>query len=474
MPLFCSVCRNLMTIATTANAFHYQCGKCMTFEAPSDRDTLVHEDVSGTNLTIYKAILYNAGKDPVNPKVRRACKCGNQFARQVRLGNEMKLINTCTACGEQWLDGTRDSDLYTQDSQEPSEPQKIQGSKDVDDIDDAAVEESRIAENPKEDKKENSDIEYLDDSSETDIEKSTKSSTPVSSKTYLTLTPAEPNNKNAIVWFLFGGDRYVPGIITSIYSVKRFNPKADLVVMVTDDVPQSARDTLMKYATHLFSVPFLRFPGKFRMQKKMTAKYGSWIDMSFTKWNVLALPYEKAFLLDADVIARKDLSSIFDMPTPSAVIAKPMSAATSAGMPFDYSVEGSKVNTKTAKWILSQRDAFGAAASSILLAPNSTDYQAFITAMKDFKPLSLKNETGADEQSITYFYSMVKKIDWNVLGPKWNTVPWFEKYADADPLIVHFMSKEKPWEMNKDEWPDVAEWHDMYDLAKSSISSVSS
>jgi hypothetical protein len=33
------------------------------------------------------------------------------------------------------------------------------------------------------------------------------------------------------------------------------------------------------------------------------------------------------------------------------------------------------------------------------------------------------------------------------------------------------MSKEKPWEMNKDEWPDVAEWYDMYDLAKSSVSS---
>lgn len=463
MPLFCSVCRNLMTIATTADAFHYQCGKCMTFEAPSDRDTLVHEDVSGTNLTIYKAILYNAGKDPVNPKVKRACKCSNQFARQVRLGNEMKLINTCTSCGDQWLDGTRESDSYTQDHQE-EKTQKVQGSKDVDDLVDPG-----LAEDSQEDSQEDSKKDSKKDSSNSENDK--KETTPVSPKTYLTLTPAEPNNKNAIVWFLFGGDRYVPGIITSIYSVKRFNPKADLVVMVTDDVPQSARDTLLKYATHLFNVPFLRFPGKFRMQKKMIAKYGSWIDMSFTKWNMLALPYEKAFLLDADVIARKDLSSIFGMTTPSAVVAKPMSTTTSADMPFDYSVEGSKVNTKTAKWILSQRDAFGAAASSILLAPNSTDYQAFLTAMKDFKPLSLKNETGADEQSITYFYSMIKKIDWNVLGPKWNTVPWFEKYADADPLIIHFMSKEKPWEMNKDEWPDVAEWHDMYDLAKSSIAS---
>lgn len=93
----------------------------MTLESPSDKDTLVHEDVSGTNLTIYKSILYNAGKDPVNPKVRRPCKCGNQFARQVRLGNELKLINTCTVCGDQWLDGTRDSDSDTNDNTQTQE-----------------------------------------------------------------------------------------------------------------------------------------------------------------------------------------------------------------------------------------------------------------------------------------------------------------------------------------------------------------
>ena len=95
---------------TTSDLFQYKCGKCESIETPSEKDTLVYEDVTGTNLVVFKSILGNAGRDPVNPKVRRACKCGNKFAKQVRLGDEMKLINTCTKCGEQWLDGTRDTD----------------------------------------------------------------------------------------------------------------------------------------------------------------------------------------------------------------------------------------------------------------------------------------------------------------------------------------------------------------------------
>jgi DNA-directed RNA polymerase subunit M/transcription elongation factor TFIIS len=109
---------------TTADTFKYQCSKCVSFEIPSNKDTLVYEDVIGTNLTIYKAILHNAGKDPVNPKVRRHCKCGNQFAKQVRLGHEMKLINTCTTCGNQWLDGTHETDFNADSSEITSKPSK--------------------------------------------------------------------------------------------------------------------------------------------------------------------------------------------------------------------------------------------------------------------------------------------------------------------------------------------------------------
>lgn len=108
MPLFCPVCNNLLVVTTTSDDFHFTCMKCRRIEKPAASDTLRYEEVSGTNLIIFKGILLNAGKDPVNPKVKKQCKCGNSTVRQVRLGNEMKLVNTCTECNHQWLEGAEE------------------------------------------------------------------------------------------------------------------------------------------------------------------------------------------------------------------------------------------------------------------------------------------------------------------------------------------------------------------------------
>ena len=59
----------------------------------------------GINLVAYQALLKNAGKDPVNPKIKKKCKkCSNNIVTQIRLGKDMKLINTCVKCNEQWLE----------------------------------------------------------------------------------------------------------------------------------------------------------------------------------------------------------------------------------------------------------------------------------------------------------------------------------------------------------------------------------
>ena len=111
MPLFCSTCQNLMIQITTADTFIFKCEKCETTEQPNDIDSLRYEHVNGTSLSNYKAILHNAGKDAVNLKVYKQCiECSNNIVRQVRLGDEMRLINTCTVCNKQWLDNTQKDD----------------------------------------------------------------------------------------------------------------------------------------------------------------------------------------------------------------------------------------------------------------------------------------------------------------------------------------------------------------------------
>lgn len=110
MPLFCKLCNNLLVVITTSDKFHFKCSKCESIEMPDEKDTLRLEEVTGTNLVIYKEILLTAGKDPVNPKVEKTCACGYERCRQVRLGKEMKVINTCIKCNKQWLEGTKTTD----------------------------------------------------------------------------------------------------------------------------------------------------------------------------------------------------------------------------------------------------------------------------------------------------------------------------------------------------------------------------
>lgn len=107
MPLFCGVCNNLLSVITLSDNFYFRCMKCYKTYKPNDADTLRFEEIKGTNLLVYKTILKTAGKDPVNPKVKVECKkCHNDIAKQVRLGEDMRLINICVNCDNQWIEGT--------------------------------------------------------------------------------------------------------------------------------------------------------------------------------------------------------------------------------------------------------------------------------------------------------------------------------------------------------------------------------
>lgn len=108
MPLFCQTCNNLLSRITTSDQFYFRCNSCNQSYNPTDNDTLQYEEIKGTNLVVYKTILQNAGRDPVNPKVKKDCvnnKCDSNIVKQVRLGDDMRLINICPKCNKQWIEG---------------------------------------------------------------------------------------------------------------------------------------------------------------------------------------------------------------------------------------------------------------------------------------------------------------------------------------------------------------------------------
>lgn len=272
---------------------------------------------------------------------------------------------------------------------------------------------------------------------------------------------------HAFVWLIMRGDEYLPGIIASVHSVKRFNPKADLVVMYTDDVSKEAVDKIASIATKVVEVKYISFVNKFYMDPRARKKYDSWIDVSYTKWNCLALPYKKVFLLDADVIAVKPIDHVFEMKAPASIfyqIQPWTDVHTGKRDSTKRLTEGAEISSIVISKLLNHKFYHLAAASSILLEPGEGKLDKFIEAINALPDCKFKNGTGGDEQSISYFEGIVLGNTWHNLTIKWNSVAWMDYHSD-DPLIVHFMSKDKPWNVNPKLFDDLPMWYDVFNDA---------
>lgn len=103
--LFCNKCNNFKTEITTPSLCSFKCEHCNILFDITDEETIRYNKKKEINLMAHTTLLKNAGSDPVNPKVIKKCKkCKNNIVKQIRIGENMKLINTCVKCGEQWME----------------------------------------------------------------------------------------------------------------------------------------------------------------------------------------------------------------------------------------------------------------------------------------------------------------------------------------------------------------------------------
>lgn len=137
-----------------------------------------------------------------------------------------------------------------------------------------------------------------------------------------------PHHEHAIAWLIMKGDSYTPGVFASVYSC--LGVKADLVIMTTPDVSNEAKATFKLLPVIIAEVPYISFPTLRFLSNKVQKRYETWISESYTKWNILALPYKKVFFLDADTIATSKwqtivpkLDDLFTLPTPAGVFNNP-------------------------------------------------------------------------------------------------------------------------------------------------------
>lgn len=144
------------------------------------------------------------------------------------------------------------------------------------------------------------------------------------------------------VWLLMKGDNYLPGIYISVYSVIRTKSPHDLVVMVTDDVSQNAIKTIMnlqkftKQKLSIALIDYLEFDS-IVLSEGHEKIYSAWKNISYTKWQMLNLPHDKALLIDADAFVTRNIDNLFDLTCPAGPFNSPY--AVPFGFVYNYIAE---------------------------------------------------------------------------------------------------------------------------------------
>lgn len=280
-----------------------------------------------------------------------------------------------------------------------------------------------------------------------------------------------PIHDVAYTWLFMKGDAYLPGIFTSVYSVLRTDPEADLVVMVTDDVSENAKSLLMKVATHLFYIPYLAFESKPLRTARQREIYDKWITSSYSKWNALALPYKKVILIDGDTIHTDNTDVLFTLQAPAMPFNNPFnrpigvvpSTWKGAKGKDHYMLHGVKVPAQDIVSVLHKGGILPTAAP-VVLTPSLADYEEYIKLIKSMQPFGYPNcNNGPDEQSICWYYSAHKKLDWSNIHHRYNYIGWKDGFllkGDV-PYIIHYFSDTKPWDTNFDTYEDIISWYKM-------------
>ena len=293
----------------------------------------------------------------------------------------------------------------------------------------------------------------------------------------------KPSSKYAWVTLVMKGDSYIPGALTTGYSLKYNRDKyelnnknnndfnyIDIVCMVTNDVSIIARNRLLTVFDHVIEVPYIQYKCQNLRTLKQQNLYDSWVEVSFTKWNCLSfIQYEKVCFIDADKIVLTNIDEIFSFPTPAGTFSSPWSEpfiAYSAnkhqkgnGLPNPYAelqhgdiVPFSSID----KGLL---NSFVVIGTMVLLKPDMKDFEDFQKFLEAKAPFGTKSFSMMDEQSITMFYHN-RKINWTFIHQRYNYIPWQRHWlTDVDaPKVFHYFGK-KVWSLPRDNrWPDVEVW----------------
>ena len=281
----------------------------------------------------------------------------------------------------------------------------------------------------------------------------------------------EKTSNYAYFCLVMCGDSYAIGAMVVAHSLRRSGTKNDIICMVTNDISQGAINKLKLFFSRVVFVDYIYIKTKRIKFNKIRKMYGSWISKSFTKWNILLFnEYEKVMFLDADVIIKHNIDNLFDLNTPAATFDLPQKKSNKNrnGIYNPYNathgelVSSSSINRGLG---LDGKVSFACIGTTIILSPDKKHFEQFKNELKKAEPFGFtKCINGFDEQSIVWYYSVVLKQRWTHIDCSYNMVVGkVNKWKHKNPIkVLHYVGG-KPWNMRRDEWPDLVEWWEFAD-----------
>jgi len=285
--------------------------------------------------------------------------------------------------------------------------------------------------------------------------------------------------KYAWTTVLFNGDLYLPGAMVVAQSLRDVQTAHDIVCMVDQSVSDTAVDSLYNAFDRVFLVDTIRTNSGLHFTNKQRNYYSAWIDTSCTKWNALYLvDYDKVIYIDSDHVVSQNMDNLAELGTPAAVFSTPWAYPYAHGGYFNPYIiahmlkndipHGAKISATLWRTIAtSRRVTFAPCSSLAVIKPSISDaeqYTSWITSQIQYCA-NANIASGIDEVSIFEYYAGMKGMQWSNIHQQYSAIPWKTKWANpkTHTIYAHHYFGEKPWLMNRSQWPDLEEWYTVAD-----------
>jgi alpha-N-acetylglucosamine transferase len=249
---------------------------------------------------------------------------------------------------------------------------------------------------------------------------------------------------------------YVKGALAMAHSLKLTNTSYPIICMATYDIYDRYKNCLKSVFDEVILVSYIKHKTESLATSKQHDIYKEWKDISFTKWNCLNLyKYDKVCLLDADLIIKKNIDHLFELKTPAGCFGNNWDSLVNY---YDKLAYGDLIDNK--KIYKGLENGYVVNGHCVVLEPGKKIFNRFISFMNN--NLYRKNKlckSMSDENALVKFLLSEKKT-WSQISKDYNCIPWKN---DNDAFILHFFNKVKAWQMNRDKYPDVKIWYDVWD-----------